>query len=171
MTCRSSLSAALSNATKKAQTLNEDSALQSPLFHTADFGTAVLITEDLNFQSRLFTSLLASFSLFSLDLRLDPLGLIWLAALVKKALLSSHSGSCGTEKEGFYINRNTTLFAFFLFVFQVIIFQCISRLPTSSLGLSWLFRRPPLVPEGAALGVLTHLNGAAQTSSSPLSAS
>lgn len=60
---------------------------------------------------------------------------------------------------------------FFLFVFQVIIFQCISRLPTSSLGLSWLFRRPPLVPEGAALGVLTHLNGAAQTSSSPLSAS
>lgn len=77
----------------------------------------------------------------------------------------------GEKKEGFYITRNTTLFVFVFFVFQVIIFQCISRLPTSSLGLSWLFRRPPLVPEGAVLGVLTHFNGAAQTSSSPLSAS
>lgn len=44
------------------------------------------------------TSLLDSFSLFSLDLRLSPLGLIWLAALATKALLTSHSGSCCAQK-------------------------------------------------------------------------
>ena len=50
-------------------------------------------------QELLFTSLLVSFSLFSLDLRLEPLGLMWLAALAKKALLTSHSGSLGCRAD------------------------------------------------------------------------
>lgn len=92
-------------------TVVKASVAQSPLFHTSDFGTvATRKTVDsydgsscYTYSSFIiyqhsFTSLLDSFSLFSLDLRLDPLGLIWLAALAKKALLTSHSGSCGTVR-------------------------------------------------------------------------
>lgn len=86
-----------SQSTKTTNTVNAASAVQSLLFHKTNFGTALLIKDLLTLRLRLFTSLLASFSLFSLDLRLDPLGLIWLAALAKKALLTSHSGSCGTQ--------------------------------------------------------------------------
>lgn len=157
---------------------NTDSqwGFKSPLFHTVALGTAVLINWRPAFP---FTSFLASFSLFSLDLRLDPLGLIWLAALAKKALLTSHSGSCGTQKikkargsRRLWDQTNIHhFFSWILLVLQVIISSCISRLPTSSLGLSWLFRRPPLVPEGAVLGLDMDSGKAAGTSSSSFSAS
>ncbi len=78
--------------------------VQSPFFHTLKRkncwqlmpGALVILHSNCEHS---FTSLRASFSLFSLDLRLDPLGLIWLAALAKKALLTSHSGSCGTQTD------------------------------------------------------------------------
>lgn len=167
---RSGLSAALSNATKNTDSQRGFNGPESTFPHNVlwngrpnngrpefpftfiHLSPGLILLVFFGLATRSFGSDMAS-SISEEGTALVPLWLLW-----------------DVEKEGFYINRNTTL-VFFLFVLQVIIFQCISRLPTSSLGLSWLFRRPPLVPEGAVLGVVTHLNGAAQMSSSAVSAS
>lgn len=122
-----------------------------------------------------FTSFLASFSLFSLDLRLYPLGLIWLAALAKKALLTSHSGSCKTQKAKQLLDHSSSslnkkqqnkknlniMQVFWIYDNSNSIRQCAITsfmLSTSSVELAFVFC---LSPAGAITGVALCLLGAA----------